>query len=194
MCCFALCLSKPLNVRPFLIRPCFAIGKRRLLAGTHTLCWPVLAMGRSRRPGTTLAKIALIAAKATGLKRTSSNPAFMANVLCSSSSWPMMPTIFVCSESRNLAKSRHQTAAIHARHYQVDQHQIGPKYGRNVECRRPTIGHMHLVSKFFNDHAPSVPAPSRSSSTTENPEILLRLWHRFPSFRQSRRIGPWPES
>ena len=36
------------------------------------------------------------------------------------------------------------------RHDQIDEHQIGPKCGRNVECLPPAVGHMSLVAEFFN--------------------------------------------
>jgi hypothetical protein len=57
---------------------------------------------------------------------------------------------FRMSEGWNLANARHETTTIDIWHDQIDEHQIGPKCGRNVECLRPAIGHMHLVAEFFN--------------------------------------------
>ena len=57
---------------------------------------------------------------------------------------------FRLSEGRSLAKAHDETTTIHARHQQIDEHQIGPKCGCNFECLRPAIGHMHLIAEFFN--------------------------------------------
>ena len=46
-----------------------------------------------------LCKTALISVKGTGLKRTLSNPAFMAKDLCPWSAWPVMATICVCAKA-----------------------------------------------------------------------------------------------
>ena len=153
--------------------------------------WRRLAR-KCRIPGTTLAKTARISGKATGLTRTLSNPAFMAKVLCPWSPWPVTATICVWREGRNLAKLRNEMTTIHVGHCQVDQHQVGPEYGRNVKRRRPAIGHMHLIAKFFNKQAKRVRAVPVVIDH-ENPKRFpypWHPWHDFLSFARSHELSP----
>ena len=95
-------------------------------------------------------------------------------------------------EGRNLAKLPNEMTSIHVRHRQVNQHQVGPKYGCNVECRHPAIGHMHLISEFFNEQAKRV----RTVSVVidhENPKCFPCPWHKFSFFRLSRRRDGTPQ-
>ena len=92
-------------------------------------------------------------------------------------------------EGRNLAKLPNEMTSIHVRHCQVDQHQIGPKYGCNVECRRSAIGHMHMVAEFFNEQAKRVRAVSIVIDH-ENPKSFPCPWHKFSFFRQSHGLSP----
>ena len=111
----------------------------------------------------------------------------MAKDLCSSSFMAGDGHDFRVSEGRNLAKALDETTTIHVRHDQIDEHQIGPKCGRNVECLRPAVGHMHLVAEFFNQQAQGVRTVSVVIND-QNPKSLLGRRHRLLSFRQSTAL------
>jgi len=55
------------------------------------------------------------------------------------------------SESWHLAKLSYERTAAHVRHSHINEHQIGPKVTRNVECLPPTVGYMRNVAKLFNE-------------------------------------------
>ena len=91
-------------------------------------------------------------------------------------------------EGRDLAKALHETTAVQVRHRQIDEHQIGPKCGRNVERLRPAIGHMHLVAEFFNQQTQGVCTVSVVIND-ENPKSLLGRRHRLLYFASVHGFG-----
>ena len=95
------------------------------------------------------------------------------------------------SEGGNLAKANHETATIHFRHKQIDEHQIGSKCVRYVECLRPAIGHMHLVAEFFNEQTQGVSAVAVVINHENTQNLPAR---RHACFLSPARARSCPES
>jgi hypothetical protein len=90
---------------------------------------------------------------------------------------------FRMNEGRNLANAHNEITTIYVRHDQINDHEIRPKCGRNVQCLRPAISHMHLVAELLKQQTQGVSAVSVVVNH-ENPKTPLCRRHGRLSSRQ----------
>jgi hypothetical protein len=98
---------------------------------------------------------------------------------------------FRFGKGRHLAKAGDELTAVHVRHCQIEQHQMGLKGGRHLQCLHPAIGHMHLVAEFLQQQTKCVRTVPVVIDHQNSKHLLFRR-HRFSFFASLIVKSPSP--